>query len=173
MTLEEEHSLVIAAQSGSKDALGILWDEFSPKLFGYLMNTLRNRTVAEDVFQSVWLQVSTKLSSFTFRGISISSWLFTIARNECRQHWRREARAAGYVSLNDSELVADSREETDNLLLVEQLLRNLSEEDRELLRLRYIADLSVGEIARVLHINPVAARVRMSRALARAKMLAI
>jgi RNA polymerase sigma-70 factor (ECF subfamily) len=112
MTLEEEHSLVIAAQSGSKDALGILWDEFSPKLFGYLMNTLRNRTVAEDVFQSVWLQVSTKLSSFTFRGISISSWLFTIARNECRQHWRREARAAGYVSLNDSELVADSREET-------------------------------------------------------------
>lgn len=54
-------------------------------------------------------------------------------------------------------------------MLANQLLAKLSEDDRELIRLRFIADLSVGDIAKILNVNSVTARVRLHRALARLK----
>jgi RNA polymerase sigma-70 factor (ECF subfamily) len=53
--------------------------------------------------------------------------------------------------------------------MVEQALSLLSEDDRELLRLRYIADLPIKDVARVLGLSSVAVRVRLHRALARAR----
>lgn len=170
MTLTEEQVLVQKAQEGDGAALGLLWDEFSPKLFGYLVNVLRDKPLAEDVFQTTWLKATEKLSSFHMQGISLSAWLFAIAKNECRQHWRKAQRPE--VAVSDGEPVTDTRGELYAKLLAEQILEKLSEDDRELLRLRYIADLSTKEIARVLNINSIAVRVRVSRAVSRARQLA-
>jgi RNA polymerase sigma factor (sigma-70 family) len=54
--------------------------------------------------------------------------------------------------------------------MAEQVLATLGEEDREILRLRYIADLSVKDIASVMQLNFVTVRVRIHRALARARV---
>ncbi|MFA5991546.1 MAG: RNA polymerase sigma factor [Candidatus Doudnabacteria bacterium] len=168
MTLKEEQNLVRLAQSGDRDALSQLWDYFTPKLFGYLVNTLRDKTLAEDVFQSTWLKALEALPQYKFQGFSITAWIFTIARNECRQHWRKSSRETEFLN-NSTELSGDDREQLDSRLLVEKILQDLSEDDRELLRLRYIADMSPEAIAEVLSINFVAVRVRLHRALSRAR----
>ncbi len=61
------------------------------------------------------------------------------------------------------------REGLEDKILTDQILFNLSEDDREILRLRYIADLPLSDIARVLNLNFVTVRVRVHRALARAR----
>ncbi len=166
MHQQYEQALAERARRGEREALGQLWDEFTPKLFGYLVNQTRNRTLAEDLLQSTWMKVLEALPRFEPRGAGFGAWLFAIARNECRQHWRKPETE----ELTNDEAEKSAADATlDSAILVEQILDLLSEDDRELLRLRYIADLSVGDVAKVLNINGVAARVRIFRAIARAR----
>lgn len=165
----EEESLARKAVRGDRDALALLWDTLTPKLFGYLINTLRNRALAEDIVQTTWLRAIEGLPRFQNRGKGLRPWLFAIARNECRRHWRTAPREVPLDPLtHDGGEGAESLRDT--RLIVEQALQKLSEDDRELLRLRYIADLKTADIARVLHINFVTVRVRLHRALTRARI---
>lgn len=168
MIPDQQQLLIKKAQDGGREALSQLWDKITPKLFGYLINTLKNRQLAEDLLQTTWLKAIAALPKFQDRGNGMEAWLFAIARNECRQHWRKGERE---VPLDNSAYdVPDTRKEgTEQQILVEQLLNKLPEDDRELLRLRYIADLPITDIARILNINFVAVRVRLHRALKRAR----
>ena len=142
------------------------WDEITPKIFGYLVNTLRDKALAEDIFQSTWLKAMEALPKYQDRGLPFSAWLFAIARNECRLHWRQTNHEVAFDSQKHD--VAIDPPSGDGLL-AEQILAQLSEDDRELLHLRYIADLSMSDLAKVLNTNSVAVRVRVHRALKRAR----
>ncbi|MEK7616209.1 MAG: sigma-70 family RNA polymerase sigma factor [Patescibacteria group bacterium] len=149
----------------SRESLEKLWDETTPKLFGYLVNTLHDKALAEDIFQSTWTKTLDALPLYQDRGIPFSAWLFAIARNECKLYWRK----------GNHEVVFDAQEHDvatepagQDSLLAEQIMSRLPEDDRELLRLRYIADLPMNDIAKILQTNSVAVRVRIHRALKRA-----
>lgn len=167
MTIEEELSLTTRAQAGDKEALGLLWDAITPKLYGYCMNVFRDKTLAEDTLQQTWLKAIANIQLFKPRGVRFSAWLFAIARNECRQHWRTRTHES-IDALSDT--VAQSpMPRYEEKLLIGHILNKLSEEDQEIIRLRYIADLSFREIAIVLTISTISARVRVHRAIARAR----
>jgi len=148
----------------------MLWDVITPKLYGYLVNVLHDRNLAEDILQTTWLKAIQALPSFKDRtGANFSSWLFAIARNECKQHWRKAGREISFdPAIHDKEEI-DSKGE--DKIFVDQILAQFSESDRELMRLHYIADLPLNDIAKLLKINPVTVRVRMHRALAFAKII--
>lgn len=149
-----------------REGLGKLWDEITPKLFGYLVNVLRDKALAEDILQATWMKAIEALDSYQDRGIPFSAWLFAIARNECKLHWRKSNHEVPYDS-NEHDI--PSVPSSDSAILAEQILATLPEDDRELLRLRYIADLSMSDIAKILQTNSVAVRVRVHRALKRAR----
>jgi RNA polymerase sigma-70 factor (ECF subfamily) len=163
-------SLVQRAQQGDKEALGALWESITPKLFGYLVNTLRNKATAEDVLQTTWVKAIVALPKFHARGVSIEAWVFAIARNECRMLWRVKGREIPYDA--DVHDVSDGSENnSENSILVEQLFTKMRDADREILRLYYIGGLEVEEVAHVLGTSAIATRVRMYRALRRAKKI--
>lgn len=168
MSSYNENTLIQRAKSGDSDALGLLWDDITPKLFGYLVNTLRDKTLAEDILQNTWLKAISALPRFRQRGIGMSAWLFAIARNECREHWRKSGHETPLDPL-EHDLPSKPDTKIEEKFLAEQILSSLSEDDREILRLRYIADLSMRDMAHVLQLNFVTVRVRVHRALARAR----
>src|SRR3982750_4026963 len=98
MSSAEEQALVRQAQAGDREALGKLWDEITPKLFGYLVNTLKDYMAAEDVLQSTWLSAIKAIPNYQFRGIGIEAWVFAIARNECRQYWRKAKHEVEFIA---------------------------------------------------------------------------
>ncbi|TAN33258.1 RNA polymerase sigma factor [Patescibacteria group bacterium] len=170
MEIHEELALIARAKKGEQAALGLLWDAITPKLYGYLVNTLREKSLADDILQNTWLKAIASLAKFHARGVRFSSWLFAIARNECRQHWRQNGRERSIEETNEENFQTVSvGGDLSEKFLVEKILKMLPEEDRELLRLRYIADLPFKEIARVLEISVITARVRVHRSLARAR----
>lgn len=165
---QQERKLVRRIQQGDKEALSILWDTLTPKLFGYLVNVTRNRILAEDLLQNTWLKAIGAFPRFQQHNVSVSAWLFAIARNECRQYWRK-AKWEIPLDLEKHDTEQNEEKEIEDTLLVEQILTQLSEDDREIIRLRYIADLPLKDIARILDINFVAVRVRIHRAITRAR----
>ena len=156
----------------SPDELAQSWNNITPKLFGYLVNVLRDKATAEDILQSTWMKALDALPRFRPRGAGLSAWLFAIARNECKQHWRHENRE---VPLNPEihDIPDHPSESLQDSILIDQIFATMTEDDRELLRLRYITDLPLNDIARILDINFVTVRVRIHRALTRARTLAI
>ena len=170
MLLKEELALVVRAQNGDRSALGDLWDSITPKLHGYLVNTVRDQQLAEDLLQNTWLKAIGAISQFKAKGVRFSAWLFAIARNECRQHWRRPGKPELPLQENDENevQVLDKKDFTQTIFL-DHLLDQLPHDDQDILRLRYISDFSFKEIARILHIPPITAHVRVHRALGRAR----
>lgn len=169
MTISEEAQLVRRAQAGDQEAAGILWDRITPKLYGYLVNATRNSTLAEDLLQNTWLAALEALPQYRAQGIGFGAWLFAIARNECRQHWRRTKHELAFDPV-EHDLSDDTHARSiDEQLIVDAALHSLSEDDREIIRLRYLADLPIVAIARILSINSIAVRVRLHRALRRAR----
>lgn len=170
MHVKEELALVARAQAGERDALSTLWDNITPKLYGYLCHTLRQTQVAEDVLQETWLKAITALPRFRPRGVRFSAWLFAIARNECRQHWRNSKQEVIGVEENVAISVSDS-DTMQEKLLVETVLQRLTKDDCDILTLHYLAGLTFNDIAGILHISPLSARVRSHRALRRARVI--
>lgn len=166
MNPHEERMLVKKAQKGNREALGLLWDALTPKLYGYLLNVTHDKSQAQDILQSAWLHAIDNLSQFRPRH-PFSSWLFAIARNECRQHWRKAKRELPLEQ--EQNVPIDDHKKTEDGILIDQILMRLDQEDREILRLRYIADLPLKQIAHLLDLNFVTVRVRIHRALARAR----
>ncbi len=171
MQINEELKLVERAKTGDKEALGELWDAITPKLYGYLVNILKNKTVADDLLQETWLSAIKGLNKFRPRGIRFSAWVFAIARNECKQYLRSAGKQSAESSLNDFEdkIPTTTYQKSGDQIYLESILKKLSAEDQEILRLKYIADLSFLEIAKILAISIVAARVRVHRAIARCR----
>lgn len=171
MTVKEELLLVSEAQSGRKEAIGYLWDDITPKLYGYLVNVLREPSLAEDMLQETWLKAITALPKFRPQGVRFSAWLFAIARNECRAHWRKNNPVVQMPEeeLDETVRVPSSPAPTTDKIFVEQIIGRLSTDDRDILQLRYISDLSFSEIARILDISPINARVRVHRALGKTR----
>ena len=170
MHIEEEKRLVERVQAGDHEAFLVLWEHVTPKLFGYLINSVRDKNIAEDLLQTVWLKVVSGISKFSYTRFSIHSWIFEIARNEIAEHFRKHIETS---SLEDVDMPTKNHFENEvhNELEIERIFSKLSGEDREILSLRYIADLSVTECAKVLGISYVACRVRLHRTVARAKSL--
>ncbi len=171
MNAHEERLAIEKAQCGDRVALGLLWDALSPKLFGYLVNILNNKETAEDIFQTVWIHAVAGLPNFNYRGRPFSAWLFAIAHNECRQYWRKQQREVPLEpAIHD---ISDRTGNIEDSILAQQIIVKLSEDDQDLLRLRYIADLPLQNIAQLMKLNFVTVRVRVHRALARARMQAV
>jgi RNA polymerase sigma-70 factor (ECF subfamily) len=153
----------------NKDEIAELWDKITPKLYGYLINTLKDRTIADDILQTTWMKAIEALPNFKSRGQGFSAWLFSIARNEMRMHWRKNGREISYDhNLHD---FAEAKDNTEDKIFLGQVVSKLSDEERELINLRYIADLSFFEIAKLLDTNPVTVRVKIHRALSRARII--
>ena len=171
MTLKEELALVKQAQTGDRSALGLLIDAINPKLYGYLLNTLRHTELAEDCLQQTWLKAISNLPRFRPRGVRFSAWLFAIARNVCREHWRHSHHEQLPEQVPDQSDNAALAERLEEKLLIEKIMLQLTPADQEILRLRYIGELSFKEIAAVLTIAPLTARLRAHRARAHARAI--
>ncbi len=149
----------------NKDQISQLWDVVTPRLYGYLVNTLRDKELAHDILQNAWLKAIENISQFKGNEKEFSSWLFMIARNEMRQYWRKGGREVRFDPLLHDKETDASQENKEGEMFLDQVVARLSASDQELVRLRYIGDMSFSEIAKVLNINQVALRVRMHRAL--------
>ncbi|QPC91900.1 RNA polymerase sigma factor [Mesorhizobium sp. INR15] len=117
---------------------------------GYARSILRNRADAEDAVQTAALRGLERLGSYDELR-PFKAWWFAILRNCCIDTMRRAQRRPTWAMAGD---VADERsdEPAPDWEALDRALETLSDNHREIVRLRYFADLSYAEIAEALSI---------------------
>jgi RNA polymerase sigma-70 factor (ECF subfamily) len=138
-----------------------------------LLNHARPRAAgqdAEDVVQETQTRALQSYNSYKPDKASVPNWLHGILNNVLRDIARRRSRQQ--IQLRMEEEVADASDRARpsvqtvlDRLTIEELLPRLSENDREVVQWRFLAELSHEEIAARLGISSGAARVRLSRAI--------
>ena len=88
---EEERALVFAARSETA-AAGQLFDKYYPEIFRYVYHSTLDHAAAEDLTSNVFFSAFRHLGLFRWRRIPFRAWLYRIATNELRMHFRRQKR---------------------------------------------------------------------------------
>lgn len=170
MVSDDIPTLVAAAQKDPV-AFGRLYDRYVQPIYRYVFSRLGNAPEAEDVTSQTFMTAYESLGRYRERG-QFSAWLFRIARSKVNDHFRRSRRevgleAAGEILEREDALGVLIRAE--ELSRIRSLIHYLNEDEQELIRLRYVADLSFVEIADLLGRREDAVKKSVYRLLARLK----
>jgi RNA polymerase sigma-70 factor (ECF subfamily) len=166
-----DHELMIAVRDGDLDCMGELFERHHGPLFGYLTKLTGNRAAAEDIVQNVFQRMLKYRHTYRDQG-SFTAWMYHLARRCASDHFRKASAGAVPVDPSDLESHADearSADESalsrDDHALLHRALGRLDRDDREVLLLSRLQELSFAEVATILECSVGAARVRAHRAL--------
>jgi RNA polymerase sigma-70 factor, ECF subfamily len=148
----ELQGLVARAQGGDREAFGELYERLAPKVYGYLYHHTSGQTqLAEDLSEEVFVKVLERLQRYQNRGLPFTAWVYRIAHNHLVDHFRAQPKQ-GSVSIEAcSELAERGAEKTleDALTNAElaNALRKLTEDQRQVLVLRFLQGMNLAQTA--------------------------
>jgi len=150
---QDEESLVRRAQHRDQEAFAQLYEEHFDKIYRYVTLKIGNATEAEDMTQQVFLNALQSISSFKWKGIPFSAWLFRIAHNQVVDYFRSKKRAT--VPLDESlasnnnnpQLIVEQKLDIEQLLLA---TKRLTDAQREVISLRFAGELSIVQVAKAM-----------------------
>jgi len=182
---DPDRTLADRAARGDRRALMELYERHRSRLFGYLTRSLGNATLAEDVFQDVWIKVMQKIGTYRPGTASFRAWLYRVASNAAVDRLRREAVRSGPeldAPVHDGDerrvdQVASSEPGPDQAGIGRVFARDLttaldelSAKQKAAVLLRHQQGLSYPEIARALAVREGTAKTLVHRGVLRLRV---
>jgi RNA polymerase sigma factor (sigma-70 family) len=174
-----DESLVRRLLAGDEWAGADLARRYCSSLMRYLQRLVRNEQVAEELHQQTWTSVLESIDKFDLTSSSggFKAWLYRIATNKAHDHWRsrgREKKVKDGLRLITDELAPDAAHRMENAEAEAKLraaIEMLPDNQKEILLLRYYANLRFVEIAQMLGCPLNTALGRMHKAMIRLRQL--
>jgi RNA polymerase sigma-70 factor (ECF subfamily) len=151
----EEPALVHAAALDAR-AFGQLYERYVDRVYRYQRVRTDSDEDAADLTQQTFLQVLDALPKYQERGVPFSVWLFRIARNASIDSRRRTRPSVSWNAVSESgqprsgqdvEGMVVAREDSAHL---RAMIAGLDRGKREIILLRFVGELTMGEIAAVV-----------------------
>jgi RNA polymerase sigma-70 factor (ECF subfamily) len=169
--MRDIHDILTRAKEGDSEAFGLLYKEYYVPIFRYIHLRTKSREQTEDLVQDVFLKIYKTIGSIDPTVSSPIGYFYAIARNTLIDHWRKKS--TGTVS--DDELMGelpdpglgalDAASQKERASLLYECLDELTEDQREVISLRFIQELSTAEIAAQLGKKETAIRQMQVRGL--------
>jgi RNA polymerase sigma-70 factor, ECF subfamily len=146
-TTEDDRLLVEAAQADSARFVDI-YERYVDRIYAFVSRRTESRAAAEDITSHVFEQALSTIGRFEWRGLPVAAWLFRIASNALADHWRERARHTQYEPPD----APDSREQEDieRRLALYQQVERLPDVQQQVIRMRFIDEKKISEVAAAL-----------------------
>jgi len=152
--VQDEESLVRRAQQGEQEAFAHLYENYFDKIYRYVALRIGDRMEAEDITQQVFLHAIRAISSFKWKGVPFSAWLFRIAHNQVVDYLRKKTRRTVtpleepmVASNDDPQLIAEQRL---NIEKLDSATKRLTPAQREVISLRFAGELPIAQVAKLM-----------------------
>lgn len=179
-----DKELVMRYQAGDVSCFQILVDRYQNKVYSYIMMLVRDRQLADDLFQDTFLKIirTIKGGAYKEEGKFIQ-FAMRIAHNLIIDYFRKEKRLPMVdPTKEDYDMLANARMKdasVEERIITEQIyddlrkmINRLPDEQREVLNLRFYSDMSYKEIADVTNVSINTALGRMRYALINLRKIA-
>lgn len=174
LTDKEIISLVL---QGDQSLFAQLVERYRNYVFTLVLRFTDNREDAEEIAQDIFVKAYRSLADF--RGVAkFSTWLYTIVRTSCISFLRKKKMkivsmdndsGSGEWEDRESGLKADTIEQKSRHGMVNEAIRLLAPDDRQVITLFYQAEQSLEEIGRIMGLEPNTVKVKLHRARQRLK----
>jgi RNA polymerase sigma-70 factor (ECF subfamily) len=154
------------AREGDGQAWDRLFHRYQLPLYAYVVELVNDEQVARDVVQEAFVNAARYLQRLR-DDARFGSWLFSIARQKCLQHWRRPQHATEPLEQHEPEQASEAaapdvvlvrREEEERFMTA---LRQLTPKHREVVLLHFLEDFSLREIADITGVGVGTVKSRM------------
>ena len=143
-----EERLLIEEVQRDSTRFGDLYDSHFDRVYAYVARRVGDRTETEDLVSDVFHQALANVRRFEWRGAPFSAWLYRIAANkiaDCSERIRRER------TIQPSPEIEEAHQEfAHDCATVFALVRDLPEDQRSVLELRFVEEKSTREVAKAL-----------------------
>jgi len=173
-----ESELIRKAQSGDVAAFEQLVESYQQSVFNIAYRTIGNYDDAADMAQEAFVKVFLKLSEFK-EGSKFSTWIYRITTNVCLDEFRRRKKRPSVsmstnIETEDGDIVREIEDESSNieanyereeqLKIVNRAIAKLPENQRAVIVMRDINEMSYDDISAVLKCSVGTVKSRISRA---------
>jgi RNA polymerase sigma-70 factor (ECF subfamily) len=166
----ETWRLVSLAQDGDAEAFGQLYDRYVDTVYRFIYFRLNDRGLAEDFTSETFLRALRRIGTISYQGRDIGAWFVTIARNIVLDHLK-SARHRFETPTADTIEGREQAQSTEAAVLdalqserLMQAVRQLGDEQRECVLLRFVQGMSVSETAQIMGKNDGAIKALQHRA---------
>ncbi|MCD6552798.1 MAG: sigma-70 family RNA polymerase sigma factor [Anaerolineae bacterium] len=167
----DEAALVARAKQFDRAAIAELYRRYVQRIYRYVYYRVGDESTAEDLTAEVFLRALEGLESYSYRGVPFVAWLYRIAQARVADYHRRWGRRGETLPLDeklvgmDDDLAtfAEHREAYEDLYTA---LQQLTEEQQQVIALKFLAGLKNAEVAYVLGKTEGAVKALQHRALA-------
>jgi RNA polymerase sigma-70 factor (ECF subfamily) len=166
-TSAEIRRLVERGQGGDRTALEELYLIHFDRIYSYLHMTVGNRHDAEDLTTQTFLRMLESIGKFRFQAAPFSAWLFRIAHNLSMDHFRANRRWQPEEDVPEP-LGSEERSAEDEAFQSigrQSMIESLSQEQQQVLTLKFVFNFSNAEAATILDKTEGAVKSLQHRAL--------
>jgi RNA polymerase sigma-70 factor (ECF subfamily) len=164
----DENALIMAAKR-SPEAFAPLYERHFLAIFRFILRRARDKDLTADLTQQTFLKAMLALPRYEPRGFPFKAFLYRIALNEMKMHWRKRKEVV--IDMSYAEVRGLTEEmglpgQDEDMRRLALALGSLEEDKARLIELRYMDGLSFAELGSVLGIAEDAAKMRTHRVLA-------
>jgi RNA polymerase sigma factor (sigma-70 family) len=164
-----DEELMTMYQSGAEDAFQLLYARHAEKIYGFLKRRVWNEEKASELYQEVFLKMHRSKHLYNV-SLPALPWMFSITRSVLVDGLRRERKFEKDQEFLGNEVLVVPEE--NRFSEVKSLIRNLPEEQRRVVELRFVDEKTFEEIASALSTSPGNVRKIVSRAVGKLKAMA-
>jgi len=162
--------LVAALKAHDAAAIRQVYRLYADGVYRYALYQLGDRAAAEDVAGEVFLRLLTSIEHYEYRGVPLQAYLYRIARNLVVDQQRRRGRLAPLEALPEKHALsanpAHLAEQRLSWRELQAALGQLTEEQRQVVLLKFVEDLDNRQVAAAIGKNEGAVKSLQHRALA-------
>ena len=165
--------LLLRFANGEINAFGDIFDRYHQPIYRFIYFRVGSEETAQDLASTVFTKLLERVSQskFNFIGFSLRPYLYQIARNVIVDYYRSREKEELPLIYNEDEatFVSEKRlmDKAVSNAEIEYSLKSLPPDVREVVILRYIEDLPMKEVAKIVGKTPEAVRVIIHRAIKR------
>ena len=155
---------IFAVAQGDDLALERLYNLTSGAIYAYALSVTKNPDDAKDVMHDTFVKAYESAHNYISHGKPMA-WLLTIAKNLCYTVFRKQSR---FVDVSDEDIEArfcDDETPIEDRLVIDQMLSNLDEGERQIVVLHAVSGLKHREIAQMLNMPLATVLSKYNRAI--------
>lgn len=166
--MEEEQQWIQQILAGNKQTYANIIDHYKNPLYATILRMTKNPHDAQDLLQEAFIKVYQQLEKYDKKG-SFSSWLYRVAINHCMDTFRKKHVKTSHIELNEEQVADPNHPEVvflkkEESRQVERLIGTLPEDERLIILLRYVNEMSYDEISVLTEVPLSTVRNKIHRA---------
>lgn len=176
---EKQQKEIFSRKRLTKKDFDLIYKAYHQKVYDFVLKRVSDRHTAEDLTSAIFEKIVKAIDDFQWQGITVSAWIFRVARNAVIDYYRKSNKDKGRISLDKVSNFIESKgesalevlEEREDQVMLYNAIREFKDEDQYLIYYKYFEDLNNKKIAELMEMSETNIGTRLHRIRKKLKVL--